>query len=61
MSPMVVLPAVERTLDGFPADVMFQLTNQGVKDLRSQVVTSSQWGGRRTLGFQVEETFAGYS
>jgi hypothetical protein len=43
----VLLQAVRRNLARFPADFMFQLTNQEFKDLRSQIVTSSQWGGRR--------------
>ena len=43
----VLIQAVKRNLSRFPADFMFQLTNQELKDLRSQSVTSSQWGGRR--------------
>ena len=43
----VLLQAVKRNLDRFPADFMFQLTNQEFRDLRSQIVTSSEWGGRR--------------
>ena len=39
--------AVKRHIIRFPADFMFQLTNQEFIDLRSQSVTSSQWGGRR--------------
>ena len=42
----VLLQAVRRNPDRFPADFMFQLTNQELRDLRSQIVTSS-WGGRR--------------
>ncbi len=43
----VLLQAVKRNIDRFPADFMFQLTNQELAILRSQIVTSSQWGGRR--------------
>lgn len=39
---------VKRNLDRFPADFMFQLTNQEFKDLKFQSGTASQWGGRRT-------------
>jgi hypothetical protein len=42
-----LIQAVKRNIVRFPADFMFQLTNQEVRDLRSQIVTSSQWGGRR--------------
>jgi hypothetical protein len=43
----VLVQAVKRNLDRFPADFMFQLTVEEFDDLRSQSVTSSQWGGRR--------------
>lgn len=43
----VLVQAVKRNIARFPADFMFQLTNQEVAILRSQSVTSSQWGGRR--------------
>lgn len=43
-----LVKAVQRNLDRFPADFMFQVTNQEFKDLRSQFVTASSWGGRRT-------------
>lgn len=38
--------AVRRNITRFPDDFMFELTNQEVRHLRSQFVTSS-WGGRR--------------
>jgi len=41
-----LVQAVKRNPERFPADFMFQLTNQEFKDLRSQFVTSSQWGGK---------------
>lgn len=37
---------VKRNIKRFPADFMFQLTNQELISLRSQFATSS-WGGRR--------------
>ncbi|MBI4826921.1 MAG: ORF6N domain-containing protein [Nitrospirae bacterium] len=42
----VLLQAVKRNIERFPDDFMFQLNNQEVMNLRSQIVTSS-WGGRR--------------
>lgn len=46
---------VRRNLDRFPADFMFQLTNQEFKDLKSQFATSSLWGGRRTPPYAFSE------
>lgn len=46
---------VRRNLDRFPADFMFQLTNQEFTDLKSQFATSSQWGGRRTPPYAFSE------
>ena len=40
--------AVKRNLSRFPADFMFQLTQEELTNLTSQTVTSS-WGGRRKL------------
>jgi hypothetical protein len=42
----VLVQAMKRNLDRFPAGFMFQLTEEEVENLRSQFVTSS-WGGRR--------------
>ncbi len=42
----VLMQAVKRNLERFPADFMFFLTDQEVAILRSQIVTSS-WGGTR--------------
>ena len=39
---------VKRNIDRFPADFMFQLTEDEFKNLKSQNATSS-WGGRRKL------------
>jgi len=46
--------AIKRNLERFPADFMFQLTDQEVKNLRSQLATSS-WGGGRYLPFAFTE------
>lgn len=43
----VVVQAVKRNVDWFPDDFMFQLTKEEFANLRSQSVTSRQWGGRR--------------
>lgn len=43
----VLVQAVKRNLRRFPADFMFRLTKDELDDLRSPIVTSSFWGGRR--------------
>ena len=43
----VLVQAVGRNHERFPRDFMFRLTAQEFKILRSQSVTSKQWGGRR--------------
>jgi hypothetical protein len=43
----VLIQAVKRNLERFPEDFMFQLTQEEFAILRSQFVTSSDWGGRR--------------
>jgi hypothetical protein len=50
----VLLQAVKRNGDRFPADFKFQLTNQEFANLRSQSVTSS-WGGRRSAPYAFTE------
>ena len=47
--------AVKRNLERFPEDFMFQLTKGETEILRSQSVTSSSWGGRRTLPYAFTE------
>ena len=42
-----LVQAVKRNRERFPEDFMFQLTLEEFDILRSQSVTSSQWGGRR--------------
>ncbi|MBP7829406.1 MAG: ORF6N domain-containing protein [Kiritimatiellae bacterium] len=44
--PKVLMQAVKRNAERFPADFMFQLARQEVAILKSQFVTSS-WGGVR--------------
>lgn len=46
--------AVQRNIDRFPKDFMFQLTRQEFENLKSQIVTSS-WGGVRKLPFAFTE------
>ncbi len=43
----VLNQAVKRNIERFPEDFMFQLSGEEFDFLRSQSVTSSQWGGRR--------------
>jgi len=50
-----LVKAVKRNIDRFPADFMFQLTNQEFAHLRFQIGTSSQWGGRRTPPYAFSE------
>ncbi|MCB0400501.1 MAG: ORF6N domain-containing protein [Flavobacteriales bacterium] len=45
---------VKRNENRFPADFMFQLTNEEWENLKSQNVISS-WGGRRTLPYVFTE------
>lgn len=52
----VLLQAVKRNLERFPADFMFQLEYQDVSALRSQFVTSKEGrGGRRYTPFVFTE------
>ena len=41
----VLVQAVKRNRGRFPADFMFELTNDEYADLKSQSVISSAWGG----------------
>lgn len=43
----VLVQAVKRNLERFPEDFMFQLSREEFAVLRSQIVTSRNWGGRR--------------
>ncbi len=44
--PKIMIQAIKRNKSRFPADFMFQLTQQEFLNLKSQFVTSS-WGGLR--------------
>jgi hypothetical protein len=46
VEPRALVQAVKRNINRFPADFMFQLTNQEFTNLKSQIVISS-WGGLR--------------
>ena len=43
----VLNQAVKRNIDRFPEDFMFQLSEEEYELLKSQIVISSPWGGRR--------------
>ncbi len=47
--------AVKRNLDRFPADFMFQLSQEEFDDLRRHFGTSSAWGGRRYAPYAFTE------
>jgi hypothetical protein len=47
VEPKVLVQAVKRNIERFPADFMFQLSAEEWASLKSQNVTSS-WGGART-------------
>ena len=46
VEPRVLVQAVTRNIERFPADFMFQLSEEEFANLKSQIVTSS-WGGLR--------------
>jgi hypothetical protein len=55
VEPRVLVQAVKRNINRFPDDFMFQLTNQEFANLKSQFVTSS-WGGlRRSMPYAFTE------
>lgn len=47
--------AVKRNRKRFPADFMFRLTRKEFENLKCQIGTSSQWGGRRTMPYAFTE------
>jgi len=55
VEPKVLLQAVKRNIDRFPEDFMFQLEYQEVVNLKSQFVTSSWGGARRSLPYAFTE------
>jgi hypothetical protein len=50
-----LVQAVKRNRSRFPPDFMFQLPVREVAILRSQIVISSSWGGRRTAPYAFTE------
>jgi hypothetical protein len=50
-----LVQAVKRNASRFPADFMFQLSSREFRNLRSQFVTSSLWGGRRSAPYAFTE------
>jgi len=54
VAPRVLVQAVKRNIERFPADFMFQLNLQEVRNLKSQIVISS-WGGQRFLPYAFTE------
>lgn len=51
----VLIQAVKRNIQRFPADFMFQLSQNEWADLKSQSVIPSPWGGRRTAPYAFTE------
>lgn len=51
----VLIQAVKRNIERFPADFMFQLSEEEFAFMRSQTVTSNQRGGRRYLPYAFTE------
>jgi hypothetical protein len=55
VAPKVLVQAVKRNRERFPADFMFQLTRAEYADLKSQFVTSSWGGARRSAPYAFTE------
>jgi hypothetical protein len=51
----VLIQAVRRNAKRFPRDFMFQLSPREFSNLRSQIVISSLWGGRRSAPYAFTE------
>jgi hypothetical protein len=58
VEPRVLMQQVQRNIERFPADFMFQLTAEEFANLKSQIVISS-WGGVRKLPFAFTEQGVG--
>ncbi len=55
VAPRVLIQAVKRNIDRFPDDFIFQLDHKEFQNLKSQIVTSS-WGGlRRSIPYAFTE------
>jgi len=50
-----LIQAVTRNASRFPRDFMFQLSKREFANLRSQIVISSLWGGRRSAPYAFTE------
>ncbi len=50
-----LIQAVKRNMARFPADFLIRLSTRDARNLRSQIVTSSLWGGRRTMPYAFTE------
>lgn len=51
----ILMQAVRRNISRFPTDFMFQLSRLEVTHLKSQIVTSTSWGGKRKLPYAFTE------
>ena len=54
VEPRMLTQSVKRNKERFPSDFMFQLENQEVSNLKSQIVISS-WGGSRSPPYAFTE------
>ena len=54
VEPRILTQSVKRNKERFPSDFMFQLENQEVSSLKSQIVISS-WGGSRSPPYAFTE------
>jgi hypothetical protein len=54
VQPRVLVQAVKRNVERFPADFMFQLDDEEFANLKSQIVISS-WGGMRRAPYAFTE------
>src|SRR5262245_1120391 len=55
VSTKALVQAVRRNATRFPSDFMYHLSFDEVRILRSQIVTSSSWGGRRSRPYAFTE------
>ena len=55
VEPRALMQAVRRNPDRFPSDFMFQLSEQELANLKSQIVISRSWGGRRVAPYAFTE------
>jgi hypothetical protein len=51
----VLMQAVKRNISRFPPDFMFSLSDAEIRNLKSQIVTSSSWGGKRKTPYVFTE------